>query len=151
MAPWVLYSLLAALSAALVWVLSKAGISGVDSTVATSIRGLVIGLFMGSAALYLGKWSSLATASPKALSFIVLAALAGGLSWLWGFMALKAGGDTTAVNALDKLSLVLVLVLGAVFLGEQFTWAKFFGAILVVTGTLLISFPFDQILGWLRR
>lgn len=145
MTPWVLYSLLAAVSAALVGIFSKVGISGIDSTLATALRGLIIGLFMGGAALFLGKWQAIGETTPKAFLFIFLAAIAGGLSWLWGFMALKAGGEVSAVNALDKLSLLLVVVFAIFFLGEEFTWAKLGGAIMIVFGTILVSFKPEQI------
>lgn len=145
MSTWVIYALLAAISAAFVGIFSKIGIVGIDSTIATSLRGLIIGLFMGGAALFLGKWETLAATPPKAFFFIFLAAIAGGLSWLWGFMALKAGGEVTAVNALDKLSLLLVVLFAIIFLGEEFTWAKFFGAVMIVIGTMFMSFKPEQI------
>lgn len=145
MATWIVYALLAAVSAAFVGIFSKIGITGIDSTLATSLRGLIIGLFMGGAALFLGKWGTIGETTPKAFLFIFLAAIAGGLSWLWGFMALKAGGEVSAVNALDKLSLLMVVIFAIIFLGEEFTWAKFFGAILMIIGTIFISFKPEQI------
>lgn len=142
---WIVYAFLAALSAAVVGVLSKIGIAGIDSTLATTIRGLAIAVFMGGAALMLGKWSTIATVSPKTLLFIVLTGIFGGLSWLWGFAALKAGGDATAVNAIDRLSLVFLLILAIFFLGEEFTWAKFSGVFLIVFGTILVSLKPEQL------
>ena len=141
---WIVYAFLAALSAAVVGILSKIGIAGIDSTLATTIRGLSIAVFMGGAALMLGKWHTLATTNPKTIFFIVLTGIFGGLSWLWGFMALKAGGDVTAVNAIDRLSLVFLLILAFFFLGEEFTWAKFSGVVLIVFGTILVSFKPEQ-------
>lgn len=152
MASWIIYALLAAVSAALVGIFSKVGIVGIDSTLATSLRGLIIGVFMGAAALFLGKWDTVMETPPKAFFFIFLAAIAGGLSWLWGFMALKAGGEVTAVNALDKLSLLLVVVFAVMFLGEEFTWTKLFGAVMIVVGTIFVSFKPEQIrqfFGWM--
>lgn len=142
---WLLYAFLAAIAAAVVGVLSKIGIVGIDSTIATTLRGLSIAIFMGGAALLLGKWETLTNASPKAFFFIVLTGIFGGLSWLWGFMALKAGGDVTAVNAIDRLSLVFLLILAVIFLGEHFTWPKFWGVCLIVIGTLLVSFKPEQL------
>lgn len=147
MTPWVLYALLAAVSAAFVGIFSKVGITGIDSTLATSLRGLIIGLFMGGAALYLGKWEAIAQTPTKSFVFIFLAAIAGGLSWLWGFMALKAGGEVSAVNALDKLSLLLVVIFAIMFLGEEFTWTKLGGAVMIVIGTIFVSFKPEQIKG----
>ena len=144
MAPWIIYSLLAAVSAALVGIFSKVGIAGMDATLATAVRGLIIALFMGGAALALGKWQTLSQATPKAWMFITLTAVAGGLSWLWGFLALKAGGDVTAVSALDRLSMVLIVIFAVLFLGEEFTLAKVFGALLIVLGTFLVSFKPEQ-------
>lgn len=150
---WIVYAFLAAVSAAIVGVLSKIGIAGIDSTLATTIRGLAIAFFMGGAALFLGKWETIASVSPKTLFFIILTGVFGGLSWLWGFAALKAGGDATAVNAIDRLSLVFLLVLAVLFLGESFTWQKFSGILLIVFGTLLVSFKPEELqraFGWLK-
>lgn len=144
MASWIIYSLLAAASAALVGIFSKVGIAGMDATLATAVRGLIIALFMGGATLALGKGQTLSQATPQAWLFISLTAIAGGLSWLWGFLALKAGGDVTAVNALDRLSMVLIVVFAVLFLGEEFTWSKVSGALLIVLGTLLVSFKPEQ-------
>lgn len=141
---WVIYAFLAAIAAAIVGVLSKIGIAGVDATVATTIRGLSIAVFMGGAALFLGKFQGVMESSPKAILFIILTGIFGGLSWLWGFMALKVGGDVTAVNAIDRLSLVFLLILAVFFLGEQFTWAKFSGALFIVLGTLLVTLKPEQ-------
>jgi transporter family protein len=149
MPQWSLYAFLAALSAALVGLLSKVGITGVDSTVATAIRGAVIALSMGGAALYLGKWPSVLEASPRSLFFIVLAGLFGGLSWLWGFIALKLGGDATAVGAIDRLSIVFLFVLAALFLGEKFTLLRLLGVGLIALGALLVTMSEEQLRGLL--
>lgn len=142
---WVTYAFLAAIAAALVGILSKVGIAGIDSTVATTLRGLSIAVFMGGAALLLGKFQGVMETSPKTIIFIVLTGIFGGLSWLWGFMALKAGGDATAVNAIDRLSLIFLLILAVLFLGEHFTWAKFFGVLLIILGTLLVTLKPEQL------
>ncbi len=139
MEPWIIYAFLAAVSAAAVGVFSKIGISGIDPTLATAVRGLSIALFMGLASIILGKLSSMSSVPTKTWVFIILTGVAGGLSWLWGFMALKAGGDATAVNAIDRLSLIMLVFLAIFFLGESFTWAKFSGAILIIGGTLLMT------------
>lgn len=141
---WVIYAFLAAIAAAIVGVLSKIGIVGIDATVATTIRGLSIAVFMGGAALLLGKFQGVMESSPKTVLFIVLTGIFGGLSWLWGFMALKAGGDATAVNAIDRLSLIFLLILAVFFLGESFTWAKLSGVLLIITGTLLVTLKPEQ-------
>lgn len=148
---WILYAVLAAVAAAIVGVLSKIGIAGIDATVATTLRGLSIAVFMGGMALFLGKFQGVMETSPKAIFFIVLTGIFGGLSWLWGFLALKTGGDATAVNAIDRLSLVFLLVLAVLFLGEEFTWTKFTGVLCIILGVLLVTMKHEQwthILSW---
>ncbi len=150
MPTWTIYAFLAAISAALVGIFSKIGIKGVDATVATAIRGVTIAVAMGGAAFFFGKWDTLATTSGKALFFIVLAGLFGGLSWLWGFLALQGGGEATAVNAIDRLSIVFILIFAALFLGESFTWQKLFGVSLISLGVVLVTMSREQILTLVR-
>lgn len=50
--------------------------------------------------------------------FLVLSGLAIGLSWLCYFRALQLGPDSK-VAPVDKLSLVLVVIAAAIFLGER--------------------------------
>jgi transporter family protein len=145
MQTWIIYALLAAISAALVGIFSKVGIKGVDATVATSIRGMVIALSMGIFALMYGKWHTLAETDSRALLFIVLAGLFGGLSWLWGFLALQGGGDVTAVNAIDRLSLVFILIFAVLFLGDALTWMRGIGVTLIFIGVLFTTLTQEQL------
>jgi transporter family protein len=143
---WSLYALLAAASAALVGIFSKVGIKGVDATIGTAIRGLVIALVMGGAASLLGKWSTLPEISGRSLFFIILAGIFGGLSWLWGFLALQSGGDVTAVGAIDRLSIILILVFAVLFLGDKLTPERVIGVIFVAMGIILVTMTREQIL-----
>lgn len=142
---WAIYAFLAAVSAALVGIFSKIGIKGIDSTVATSIRGIVIAIAMGAVAFWYGKWGTLAETSWRSITFIVLAGIFGGLSWLWGFLALQSGGDVTAVNAIDRLSLVLIFILAVLFLGDAFTWERLLGVLFIFVGVVLVTMSREQI------
>ncbi len=48
-------------------------------------------------------------------------------------------GQASMVAPVDKTSLVMVLVLAAIFLGEPLTWQKAIGAGLIVAGTIVIA------------
>lgn len=148
---WVYYAVLASISAALVGIFSKVGIKGIDATIATSIRGFVIAISMGVTALYYGKWETLSSTNGKAIFFIVLAGLFGGLSWLWGFLALQSGGEVTAVNAIDRMSIILVLLFAVFFLNDHFTWQKFFGVTLVTLGVILVTMTKEQLITLLKN
>ena len=60
------------------------------------------------------------------------------MSWLFYFVALRHG-PTVGVAALDRLSVVLVFVIAAAFLGDPFTWKGALGASLVVAGSILLT------------
>lgn len=142
---WIFYAFLAAIFAGITNIFAKVGIAGIDAAVATTVRGLTIALFMGIAALSLGRFEGISAVPGKTWFFIVLTGIAGGLSWFTGFLALKTGGEATVVNAIDKLSLIFLLIFAVLFLREALTVPKAIGVVLIVLGTLLVSLPWDQI------
>lgn len=137
---WLFYALLSALSAALVAIFAKMGLSGVDSTLATTIRGVIMALFLLLVSIALNKFDgfSFTSFSGRDWVFIILAGVAGALSWLFYFFALQKG-PASGVVAIDRTSLVFVVVLAALFLGETLSWKVGVGAVLMVAGALLIS------------
>lgn len=135
---WVLYALLSAVFAALVAIFGKMGLSGVDTTLATAIRSLVMAGFLVITALVLGKGTLLGTITGKPLGFIALSGIAGALSWLFYFVALKSG-PVTGVAALDRLSVVFVLLFSVLFLAEKLTWKTGIGALLISLGAILMT------------
>ncbi len=138
MASWIIFALLAAVFAALVAILGKIGIQNIDSTLATTVRSIIMAGFLTVSALVFGKAKLLTTIDSKALLFIAASGIAGALSWLTYFIALKTG-PAPGVAALDRLSVVFVLLLSAVFLAEQITWKTGLGALLITAGAILMT------------
>ena len=134
---WIGYALLSAIFAAAVAILGKIGLKDVDSTLATTIRATVMAVFLISAAAVLQKFSLVKTISTQTLSFIIFSGIAGALSWLFYFLALKYG-PATGVAALDRLSVVFVVLLAAIFLGEALTLKSVTGLVFLVLGALLL-------------
>ena len=134
---WTIFALLSALSAAAVAILGKIGLKQVDTTLATSIRSIVMAVFLVIVSLSLGKFNSVGSIDNKALLYITLSGIAGALSWLFYFFSLKMG-PASGVSAIDRTSAVFVLLLAVLFLGETFTWLKVLGSILIVVGALLM-------------
>ncbi len=133
---YILFAILSAVSAALVAVFGKIGLGKVDTTLATAIRAVVMAVLLVAAAIILKKWD-LSQISNKAYLFIFLAGLAGAASWLFYFLALKLG-PATSVAALDRLSVVFVILFAALFLGESLTIKSVLGGVLIVSGALLL-------------
>lgn len=138
MPAWIIFAILSAIFAALVAIFGKVGISGLDSTLATTVRAVIMALFLVVVSLILGKARMLLAIDSKALLFIVFSGIAGAISWLFYFLALKLG-PASGVAALDRLSVVFVLALAALFLGESLTWKSGLGAALLTAGAVLVS------------
>jgi len=134
---WIPLALLAAVFAAAVAILGKVGLQGIDTTLATTVRAVIMAAFLVIVSLSLGKLDFASIPQGKALLFITLSGIAGALSWLAMFGALKIG-PAPGVAALDRLSVVFVLILSILFLGTQFTWKASLGAGLIVIGAILM-------------
>lgn len=136
---WIFSAFLAAIFAALVTIFAKIGIKNIDSTLATTVRGIIMAVFLVFVSLGLGKFNGELFSHIKTRDwvFIALAGIAGALSWLFGFWALKEG-NAGAVSAIDRLSIVFIVIFAALFLGEAFTWKIGLGAALVAVGAYLI-------------
>ena len=135
---WVVFALLAAVFAAAVAVLGKIGVAGVDPTVATAVRSAVMTVFLLGSTVALGKISAFREVGSRPLVFVALSGVAGALSWLFYFWALKLG-PASGVAAIDRSSVVLVLVLAALFLSEPLNWRSGMGAVLVTLGAVLMA------------
>jgi transporter family protein len=136
---WLAWSLLSAFFAALTAILAKLGVEGVDANFATAVRTSVVVVFTWLLAFATreagGRMEAL---SGKALLYLTLSGLATGLSWLCYFHALQVG-PASKVAPVDKLSVVLVILLAALFLGERLTWAKGAGGLLIAAGAIIMA------------
>lgn len=137
---WLTYAILSAITAALVAIFGKLGLSKVDSTLATTIRGIIMAVFLIVVTLSLKKFEGFTMRSldSKQWLYIVLAGIAGALSWLFYFAALK-NGAATRVAAIDRLSIVFVLIFAILFLGESFRVKPAVGAALMAVGAILMT------------
>ena len=136
---WILFGFLSALFAALVAIFGKIGVKNIDTTLATTVRAVIMALFLIIVSLILGKQSLISQINSKAMLFIVLSGVSGALSWLSYFLALKIG-EVKGVAVLDRFSVVLVILLAALFLGESITVKNWIGMILITAGLLLFIF-----------
>lgn len=135
---WQFWALLSAVFAALTAIFAKVGIQGVNSDFATLIRTLVI---IGALCLFLtvtGQWQKPGDISGKSWLFLVLSGLATGASWLAYFRALQIG-DAARVAPIDKLSVVMVALFAAIFLGERMSPINWLGIVLIGCGVVLVA------------
>ena len=137
MGTWFWFALGSAVFAALTSILAKVGIEGVNSTLATAIRTVVVVIMAWGMVFLTNTQGGLATISRKSWTFLILSGLATGLSWLCYYKALQLG-QASKVVPIDKLSVIITLVLAFVFLHEEFTAKSLIGCALIGAGTLLM-------------
>ena len=134
---WFIFALASAVFAALTSILAKIGIEGVNSTLATAIRTLVVVAMAWVMVLVTQTQGGIHDISRKSWLFLVLSGLATGASWLCYYKALQIGMATKVV-AVDKFSVVLTMVMAFVFLHEAFTIKSIIGCIFIGAGTLVM-------------
>ena len=134
---WLWYALGSAVFASLTSILGKVGISGVESNLGTAIRTGVV-LVMAWVMVFLtNAQGGITEISRKSWLFLILSGLATGASWLCYYRAIQIG-EVSKVVPIDKLSVVITLVMAAVFLHEKFTPKSVIGCILIGAGTLVM-------------
>ena len=139
---WQLWAGAAALFAALTAVLAKLGLQGIDANLATLLRTLVVAAALTVLLAATGQlpWNQLQNLPAASLTALVLSGLATGASWLCYFQALQLG-PVSRVAPIDKLSVVLVAVLGVWVLGEQLSGRGWVGVLLMGVGAVLVAWP----------
>ena len=135
---WVLFALLGAVTAAIVVILSKAGLEKVDSSVAFAIQSILILIVAWTTVFVQKNFGALKSINNKAWIFLISAGVLTAVSSLFTFRALKLG-EAAMVSPLERVSLVFVVILSAVFLKEKLTWQVIVGAALMAGGAILIA------------
>jgi transporter family protein len=135
---WQLWAVLSAIFAALTAIFAKVGVANINSDLATFIRTCVILLTLALIVYATGQFENPTSISPRTYLFLVLSGLATGASWLCYFRALKLG-NASQIAPVDKLSVVLVAIFGALLLGEKLTMLNWLGVALIALGAVLVA------------
>jgi transporter family protein len=139
---WLVLGLISALTAAGVAIFGRLGMSRADPVLATTLRSVIMTatLFAALAAtgLLRTRMGEVGQLTDREWLFITLAGVCGAASWLAYFAALRLG-SAGQVGAVDRLSIVFVFVLAALFLGEHYSWKGWLGVALMVGGVFLIA------------
>ena len=134
---WKWYAVLSAIFAALTAVLAKVGVKGINGNVATAIRTGIVLLLAWGIVLFGGQMKEVKELNRTNLIFLILSGIATGLSWIFYFKALETG-DVSKVAPIDKLSVVFVMIISFVFLGEPVSAKVLMGGILIFTGAIIM-------------
>jgi transporter family protein len=135
---WQWFAVGSAFFAGLTAILGKVGVEEINSNLATLIRTVVIFAMITLVVTWRHEWEPPDKLSHRGMLFLCLSGVATGLSWLCYYRALQMA-EASRVAPIDKLSIVFVLVLGWLFLGEALTWRVWLGSALVVGGVLILA------------
>ena len=132
---WLTFALASALFAALTSVLGKVGVSGVDPTLGTAVRTLVVLAMAWVIVGAQGRLGEPRSIPGRELAFIVASGAATCASWLAYYHALK-DGPASVVVPIDKLSVLVTVAVSAVAFHERFTRRYLLGLALMCAGTM---------------
>lgn len=140
MAQWLIFSLLAAVSASLVTILTKLGINHLTPSLATSVRAVMMAMFLVMVSVSRGDFQHLKelVMYKRDFVFLVGAGICGALSWLFLNIALKTG-KTWQVAPIDKLSVVITVAVSLLVFQEEITLKGIIGVVLIAAGTLFVA------------
>ena len=134
---WILFAILSAIFAALTSILAKVGIEGVNSNLATATRTIVVVIMAWAMVFITNTGNGIASINKKSWIFLILSGLATGASWLCYYRAIQIG-SVSKVAPIDKLSVIITIILAAIFLHESVKIKSVIGCILIAAGTLLM-------------
>lgn len=135
---WIIYAVLSAVFAALTSILAKAGISGVESNLATAIRTGVVLVMAWLIVFAKGKQTQLKVLDKRELLYIVLSGLATGGSWLCYYYAIQ-NGIVSVVVPIDKLSILPTVIFSYFVFKEKLSQKALLGLGLMIVGTLMMA------------
>jgi transporter family protein len=136
---WWIFALLSALFAALTAIFAKVGIRGVDTDLATAIRTVVILVLAWGIAFFRGGTATMNSLTKQNIIFLCLSGVATGLSWIFYFKALQLG-KVSQVAPVDKMSVAFAIIFAVIFLGEPLSWRTAIGALLIISGSVVLIF-----------
>ncbi|MEA4835251.1 MAG: EamA family transporter [Anaeromusa sp.] len=124
----------------LVAVFGKIGLQSVDANTATAIRSVIMAVFLILVVVCQGNLAEIPAiiADKKAITYIALSGVAGALSWLFYFLALKFG-NVSQVAPIDKLSVVIATIIAVSLLGEKISMLGGIGVALIALGAVLVA------------
>lgn len=132
---WLIYALASAFFAALTSILGKVGVSGVDPTLGTAVRTLVVLAMAWGIVAAQGRTAEVRLIPTRELAFIIASGAATCASWLAYYHALK-GGPASIVVPIDKLSILVTVGFSALAFHERFTRRYLVGLAVICAGTV---------------
>lgn len=133
-----------ALLTSLIWgfapALEKMGLRGsIDPYLGVVIRTIPIAVIALSGLVIMGRTADVANIDLKSALFVASGGLVAGLIGQIAFYSALKGGEASVVVPVAATYPLVALIVSILFLGEALTWSKAVGAVLVVSGVVLLK------------
>ena len=135
---WIIYAIISAGFAGFTSVVAKQGLSGISAEVGLTIRTLFVCAFILIFALVSSTSIDFKALQKVNYIWLGLSALTTAGSWIFYYKALKLG-DVATIALIDKGSVVIAILLAWWLLKEAITWRVACGALLIITGLIVVS------------
>lgn len=136
---WLIYAILSAVFASFVSFFIKLGLKGINTFNGTLIRTIIVLVFAFIIMISRGDYIKIKNVSKTSLIFLVLSALATGVSWFCEYYALSMEGvNPIAVNSIGKASILFTMFLSFVICKERFSKKAIIGLIVLSIGLALV-------------
>lgn len=134
---WFILAVGSALFASLTTIFGKLGVGDLGSNLGTAIRTGVALIFAWLLVILTKKTGGIRKIDKRSWFFIITSGVATGASWLCYYRALK-DGVTSAVVAIDKLSLLVTICFALIVFKEKLSRRTLCGLVLMTSATLLM-------------
>ena len=134
---WLLLAVISTLFIGVSTILSKIGIKDADPYVTGAVTNTVLLSAFALTALFSGAFGQVSDMGLWTWVSVGSSGLVLSVSWVFYFLGLK-GGSISVFLAIQSLTIVVSMILCAVFIGEKITLLMILGTVMIVSGTLLM-------------
>lgn len=134
---WIIFSLLSALFSALMTILIKMGLKGINPILSLTLRSVVVCFLLLISIIINGSYKEIKTLNKNTIMWIVITAVVTFLTWIFYYLALNKQ-DANKVASIDKVSLIIVILLSILVLKEKIKGIGLIGIILILIGSILV-------------
>lgn len=138
MSLWV-FVLITVLAWGLAPIFGKLGLSKVDPLLGLAIRTFTIGIILLVLCLAMGKIKEIWTTDHRTLFFVAMEGIAASLIGHFAYYYALKLGEVSRVYPVIASSSAVTVIASILILGEQFTWTKIAGFLLILGGVILIN------------
>ena len=134
---WLLLAVISTLFIGVSTILSKIGVKDADPYVTGAVTNTVLLSAFALTALFSGAFGQVSDMGLWTWVSVGSSGLVLSVSWVFYFLGLK-GGSISVFLAIQSLTIVVSMILCAVFIGEKITLLMILGTVLIISGTLLM-------------